>query len=225
MAVHVYTRYVKTLRLVLPLLAGLGLLSLLIWPWWREQQQMHDDQAAASKAIGATDTGTTAAPLQVEKPDYQGIDAKGRAYRITAARVEQNLNPKAPITLIEPKAMLTLDSNPDAATVPRQAALQALRGVYDAQAQTLDLRGDVTLHYTGDYVITMQDLTVDIVSGVAVSTTPVEGHGSRGFLSARSLNIADKGGTIVLNGPSRLVLQPKAASTVPLPSVSVMPKS
>lgn len=218
MALHIYTRYVKVLRLVLPAIAILGFLSLLIWPWWRERQQQlldmaeHQQQQAADQATSAS--GNASAPLQVEKPDYQGIDTKGRAYRITATRVEQNLNPKAPILLIEPLAVLTLDPATDIATTNRTIKLEGLHGLYDAQAQTLDLKGRVILHYLDAYDIQAEDLIVDLAGGAAMTTTPIEGRGPRGFLSAQSLNIADKGAIIVLKGPSKLVLHPSDAPAV-----------
>lgn len=223
MALHIYTRYVKILRLVLPTIAILGFLSLLIWPWWRERQQQLIDLAEhAANPVAVTPTPVdTTAPLQVEKPDYQGVDTKGRAYRVTASRVEQNLNPKAPILLIEPLATLTLEAASEG-TPERAISLQGQQGIYDAQSQTLDLKGKVILNYLGDYDIQAEDLAVDLAEGAAMTTTPVEGRGPRGFLSGQSLNIADKGAVIVLKGPSKLVLQPqdKPAEAPSVPSTT-----
>ena len=218
MALHVYTRYVKILRLLLPAMAIIGFLSLLIWPWWKERQQNIFDLARKQEAASVAAQTDSVAPLQVVKPDYQGVDTKGRAYRITASRVEQNLNPKAPILLIEPMATLALDPATD--TEPgRTISLQAMHGLYDAHAQTLDLKGAVILSYPGAYDIQTDDLAVDIARGAAMTTTPVYGKGPRGFLSGQSLNIADKGAVIVLKGPSKLVLQfpsaPSSDSTTP----------
>lgn len=211
MALHIYTRYVKVLRLVLPAIAILGFLGLLIWPWWKEYRQQQIDLRDNPPPAAATSPNTTS-PLQVEKPDYQGVDSKGRAYRITATRIEQNLNPKAPILLIDPLATLTLEAA-TGNTPARTMSLQGLQGLYDAQSQTLDLKGKVVLNYLGAYHIEAEDLAVDLAQGVAMTTTPVEGHGPRGFLSGQSLNIADKGAVIVLKGPSKLVLQPEDKPT------------
>lgn len=221
-----YTRYVRILRLVLPAIVIISLLALFIWPWWVEHQQKLADIARheAEKATLATTHAETTAPLQVMKPEYQGLDKNGRPYHITAARVEQNLNPKAPLTLFEPVATLTLDPQ---ANPPRTVSLQALSGTYDANAQTLDLKGNVVLTYEGAYTITAEDLAVDIVEGIAVTTTPVTGQGPRGFLSAQSLNIADKGARIVLKGPSKIVLAPSstAATETPAPTADPVPLS
>jgi lipopolysaccharide export system protein LptC len=228
MAVHLYTRYVKILRLVLPAVAVISLLGLLVWPFWREHRQNNeaaDDLAKSQQhqphaAPTSGQTTPTAAPLQVIQPDYQGLDNQGRPYRITASRVEQNLNPKAPILLVDPSATLILSPATETRS-ERSLTLKAMHGLYDAQAQTLDLKGAVNLLDDQGYVITAQDLVVDLARFYAMTTTPVTGEGPQGTLSAQSLNIADKGAVIVLKGPSRLVFQPadpKPPALAPVPA-------
>ena len=226
-----YTRYIKILRLVLPSLAGVGLVALLVWPWWREFQMTRTEDAEKIAAPIATPEtpSAPAAPLQVMKPDYQGLDSKGRPYRITATRVEQALDPAAPLKLIEPHATLDLEpqhedeekeatslSAPtsdavDDSAAARKLTLAAVQGIYSPKEQTLDLKGNVVLTTSEGYEIKTQDLAVDIVKGAALTTTPVEGHGPRGFLSGQALSIADKGALVVLKGPSRLILTPEPA--------------
>lgn len=208
-----YTRYIRILRLVLPAIVIISLLALFIWPWWTEREQKRIDAARHEAERKAAQAATaSAAPLQVMKPEYQGVDKNGHPYHITAARVEQSLNPKAPLNLFEPFATLTLDPQ---ANPPHTVTLQALSGIYDANAQTLDLKGKVVLVYEGSYNITAEDLAVDITQGIAATTTPVTGQGPRGFLSGQSLHIADKGTVIVLKGPSKIILVPAADSPAP----------
>lgn len=209
---NLYTRYIKILRLVLPAIAAISLLALLIWPWWNEKKQLSVKKPATP--IATATPGKPAAPLQVMKPEYQGMDKSGHAYRITAERVEQALDPKDPLILVAPQATLNMDLSAAAKTTPAKPpiTLQALGGTYDTQAQTIDLKGQVTLNYDG-YTLVSEDLAVDIQSGAATTTTPVTGQGPRGNLSAQMLSIADKGNVLVLKGPSRLVLLPEAAQT------------
>lgn len=231
MAVHLYTRYVKILRLVLPVLAGVSLLGLLVWPFWREHRQ-NDKAVAALAAQNATRndevadaaaaaTAQNGVPLQVIRPDYQGLDRQGRPYHITAERVEQTLDPRAPITLIQPSATLTMRAaEPDdpARRPARSLTLTAAHGLYDAAAQTLDLKGDVTLRDATGYTLSMQDLAIDLARFYAMTMTPVTGSGPQGSFSGQTLNIADKGAVIVLKGPSRLVFQPATVAPQALPA-------
>ncbi|HEY1096065.1 MAG TPA: LPS export ABC transporter periplasmic protein LptC [Alphaproteobacteria bacterium] len=211
-----YTRYVRVLRLVLPVLASVSLLVLLIWPWWHERQQLSVKKVAPP--VSTAQTPKSAAPLQVLKPEYQGMDKSGRMYRITAERVEQTLDPKAPLLLIAPQASLNMSKNAEEIAAPSDAnpplTLRATNGLYDMQAQTIDLKGKVVLDYAG-YQLTAEDLAVDMVAGAATTTTPVTGQGPRGTLSGQMLSIADKGSIIVLKGPSRLVLMPENTADKP----------
>jgi lipopolysaccharide export system protein LptC len=205
-----YTRYIKMLRLVLPTLAAIGLLTLLLWPWWRERQQTLLS-GAIIPPVSTSPTPAAKAPLQVLKPEYQGTDKSGRPYRITADRVEQALDPKDPLLLIAPRASLVFDAAKTDHT--GEATLQAQQGLYDQQAQTIDLQGNVIFAY-GGYQLHAADLALDLIAGAATTATPVTGDGPAGSIAGQALSIADKGARIVLKGPSRVVLHP-VSSTEP----------
>jgi lipopolysaccharide export system protein LptC len=213
---HTYTRYIKTLRLVLPVIAAISLLALLIWPWWQEKQQLRVKKAA-SVAAATSDASVSNAPLQVHKPEYQGLDRSGRPYHITAERVEQSLDPKAPLLLTAPLATLTLrDDTDNRDPQAAQMTLRATHGLYDMQAQIIDLKGEVTFDYAGYTVIT-QDLALDMLASAATTSSPISGSGPRGTLEAQQLTIADKGHRIVLKGPSRIIFHAATPSSVTTP--------
>lgn len=212
---HTYTRYIKTLRLVLPVIAGVSLLALLIWPWWQEKQQLRVKKAAHTTITAAPHAPVSSAPLQVAKPEYQGLDRSGRPYRITAERVEQSMDPKAPLLLMQPLATLTLrPESSEADPQTSQVTLHAQHGLYDTQSQVIDLKGEVTFDYAG-YTVLADDLALDMLAGVALTSGPVSGSGPRGTLEARQLTIADKGHRIVLKGPSRLIFHAEPPSVSP----------
>lgn len=206
-----YTRYVKTLRLILPVLAGISLLALLIWPWWQEKQQYKIKQAHETR-LSQQDAQrpVSDAPLQVQKPEYHGVDQAGRPYYITAERVEQALDAKVPMVLIRPQASLHLDAT--AAPHHQTVTLQADQGLYDLQAQIIDLKGNVTLNYAG-YTIIADDLALDMTGAAAATNSSVSGHGPRGTLEATRLMIKDKGTRLVLKGPGRLVFKTDSPSS------------
>jgi lipopolysaccharide export system protein LptC len=204
-----YTRYVKILRLILPVVAGISLLALLIWPWWQEKKQFKLKQAHEASVAHQNQSASTA-PLQVQKPEYQGTDHAGRPYYVTADRVEQSLDPKAPLLLIQPQAALNLGQNKSDQTAT--VTLNAAHGLYDMQAQTIDLKEKVIFDYAG-YTLHTDDLALDMLGGAATTNSPVTGQGPRGTLEAQRLTIEDKGARIVLKGPGRLVFYTNAPSS------------
>jgi lipopolysaccharide export system protein LptC len=202
---HHHTNRVIFLRLVLPVIAIAGLITVIAWPILNE---IKEKAVSANVAISAEDIALAAptsdgqAQLQVMKPEFTGVTSQGQPYTVTADRVLQGLQMNTPMTLEKPRAAVSLD---DAAS----AAISSQSGIYDPKAETLDLQNDVTVTHSDGYTLNLQDLAVDLKNGIAVTKNPVSGIGPAGSLEAQEMELRDKGNHIILHGKSKLVLNPK----------------
>ncbi len=207
MAVHTYTKRVKFLRGFLPLLAVAGLVVVVGWPVYSHIKETIKSKTSLtrlqSEEISVTlPQAGKPAQLQVTKPEFTGRDDHNRPYKVTAARVVQDVPldkmTEGAMQLDKPVASIVLDEQSN-------ATLQAASGLYDPKKQTLQLNDDVLLQHDG-YTLRMQDLFVDLVAGSSATQKPVSGEGPMGQLAAESLELRDKGAHIILHGRSKITL-------------------
>src|SRR5207253_966968 len=80
-------------------------------------------------------------------------------------------------------------------------------GVYQSQAQLLDLFGNVALaHENGTRFVT-NTARLDIGHNAAEGRDPVEGHGPSGDIKSQGFRIYDKGDTVIFTGKSDMLLK------------------
>jgi lipopolysaccharide export system protein LptC len=208
MAVHVYTNRVKFLRGFLPLLAVAALVVVVGWPVYSHIKETIKSKTSITRLKSEEISVTLPQPgkpaqLQVTKPEFTGRDDHNRPYKVTAARVVQDVPldkmTEGAMQLESPVASISLNEKSN-------ATLQAQNGFYDPKKQTLQLNNDVLLQHSDGYTLRMQDLFVDLVQGSSVTQKPVSGEGPMGQLAAESLELRDKGAHIILHGRSRITL-------------------
>ncbi len=188
-----YSRFVATMKVVLPALAVAIILLVLVWP-----RIVPEDSRFR---IGLSELGPGAADnLSMVNPRFQGRDNRDRPFTIVAQKATQVADDTKRITLDRPEADITLA---DGAWV----ALTADSGVYHRQDKTLDLRGHVSLFHDQGFEMHTTRVQIDLASAAAHSDSPVEGHGPAGTLNAQGFRVRDQGQTIVLTGKSRLVVR------------------
>lgn len=214
-SVFTYTNHIVFLRIFLPLVAVIALAVVIIWPlysgWMLRQQTANSTTRLRAEEIAMTLPKAGApAQLQVTKPEFSGVDREQRPFKITADKIIQEVTIDNPtggaIALDQPKAIMVLDAQN---TV--QATLQAMKGLYDQQKQTLILTEQVRLTHTDGYVLDMQDLFVDLATGSSKTSYPVQGNGPLGSLSGQSLEVRQHGQHLILHGPSKVILKGNAS--------------
>ncbi len=196
-----YSRFVATMKVVLPALAVAIILLVLAWP-----RLVPDDSRFR---IGLSDLSPGAADtLSMVKPRFRGRDSHDRPFTIVAQKATQLAADSTHITLDRPEADITLA---DGAWV----ALTADSGTYRRQAKTLALSGNVSLFHDQGFEMHTTRAQIDLGEGSAHSDSPVEGHGPAGVLSAQGFRVRDQGRTIVFTGESRLVVRGGAGEGSP----------
>ena len=186
-----YTRLVRRLRVILPVVGLVAIAAVILWPRIRN-------------AINhPTVLGEEERKARMVAGRFVGTDRNGRPYTVTYDTAEQPPG-GGPVEMVNPLAEITLDNG-------RWVAVKAAQGHYDQARGLIDLVGHVELLHDDGYRFTTERAHVEFDKNLIWGDRAVEGHGPKGQIEARGFRVADKGDTIVFTGPARLVLRPDAA--------------
>ncbi|HYE00095.1 MAG TPA: LPS export ABC transporter periplasmic protein LptC [Alphaproteobacteria bacterium] len=184
-----YSRFVRILKVTLPL-AALGLLGAVVaWP------QIGSDVPPPPPVVAQAEGPT------MTDPRFHGTDSRNRPFSVTAERAVQAVQAGSPVALEKPDAEVTLGDG-------TWVQVSARTGQFDQPNQMLRLDGDVTVFHDSGYQMQGEQLQVKLEEGRLWSDAPVRGQGPNGEIEAEGLQIVDRGRTVVFTGKSRLVLRP-----------------
>jgi lipopolysaccharide export system protein LptC len=204
-----YSRRVALLKRVLP---AVGLSLLLLVAAWPRLVPLWESVRLPYAAIDLRE----AKELRMIDPRYAGVDRLNRPYVVTAAVGRQLPDSKDLMSLDKPRAQLLL--RPDATVV-----VTAATGIYQSQAQLLDLFGKVTLtHQNGTRFITAR-AHVDLATNIAEGHDPIAGSGPSGDIEGQGFRVSDRGDTVIFTGQSHLLLKPAKPSRSPPPPPALPP--
>jgi lipopolysaccharide export system protein LptC len=199
-----HSRRVALLKRVLP---AIGLALLLLVAVWPQLAPLWERMRLAFPAIDLRD----ARELRMINPHYSGVDRLGRPFVVAAAVGRQVPDRQDLMSLEAPRADMKIHRDAD-------LVVTAATGIYQSQAQRLDLFGEVTLvHQNGTRFVT-DTARVDVANSTAEGSDPVTGHGPSGDVSAEGFQILDKGDTIIFTGRSDMLLRgatPGTAKSAP----------
>lgn len=187
----VYTRFVRVMRYVLPLLAIALTIIIILW----EDMGSQVDKAGQERLMPEVEE----ARGELLNPQFDSTDSAGRPYRVSAARATQDQANQRAMKLETPQAIIQMDAN----TAINGSAQS---GVYEQEAGRLFLSGSVHLNHGDGYDLKSEELRVDLKTGQAFSDLPVRVTGGMGTIDARGLEADNERGLIVFKGPAKLVL-------------------
>jgi lipopolysaccharide export system protein LptC len=188
-----HSRTVRWLRILLPSaallivagLAGAAFLPSLIGP-----------------GIDIGSVGVSTDGIVMANPRLSGREGD-RAYDVTAARAVQNLaNPK----LVELEGIVARITLPGENWI----RLEAARGLYDSEAETLKLTEGITVASRDGEDATLASADIDLKTGAATSADPVAIDSPRGSIRAGGAVVGNDGGAIVFNNGVSLTITPGA---------------
>lgn len=204
-----YSRRVALLKRVLPI-AGAALLALVAA--WPRLGPLLDSVRLGFPMIDLRE----AHELRMLNPRYAGVDRLNRPFVVTSAIGRQVPNRDDLMSLESPRAEMTMHSG-------AVVVLTAATAMYQAQAQLLDLFGDVNLvHQNGTRFVT-KTAHIDVAAETAEGHDPITGNGPSGDIAAQGFRIADKGDTIIFTGNSHLVLKGGKANASPAMKPPALP--
>lgn len=189
-----YSRFVGMMKLLLPVL-GLGLVvTLVIWP--------SEFQKATGFHLGTVSSDVdSGADLTMLRPRYLGTDARSQPFVVTADSATQDPADQRLITLIRLQADMSM-------TDGRWFTVMADNGVYHQQKQFLRLNGAVNFFSDQGYEINAKFVEINLKSGKASSSFPVNGQGPFGTIRANSLRIEEFGEKLLLLGNVKMQILP-----------------
>lgn len=152
------------------------------------------------KAFGPTAPPLTSPTLNVLmlNPRFEGIDANGNPYVITADTARRRRENVALVDLVNPRLVDQTSSN-----------VKAREGVYDRDSQVLDLIGDVVMTDTAGYTFTADKTRMFIKDSRVEGATPLHGFGPVGEVKADSYEVLDDGDRLILTGHVWTKIVPK----------------
>jgi lipopolysaccharide export system protein LptC len=195
-----YSRFVSTMKVALPVAAGVLLLLVVVLPQFRSD----DDRFRIGMSMIKGDNTDS---LSMTNARYFGTDDKGQPYSVTADGVRQHQDNDRAIDLVTPKAEMTLTNG-------TFMSAGATAGIYDRDHQKLDLSGEVTVTQDKGNQLHTTEASVMLKDRTASGRAPVTGDGPFGKMEAQGgFDLSDGGKIVHFHGPARLVLNPKNKST------------
>ncbi len=186
-----YDRFVRLVKIVLPLAALAVMLVTLIWPLSASQE--------FSFILDKNQVETSKERLRMERPVYRGEDRRGQAFEITAQRAVQRSSSTPIVELTGIDAVLAMKAG--------QARVSAAAGRYDLESEKLQVNGPVKLRRSDGYSLETQDVSVDLPTRTVRSAGAVTGRMPLGQFSAGKFS-ADVGGrVVVLDGGAHLRIE------------------
>ena len=189
-----YGRMVQFLKVALPTVAVMLIALLIAWP------QLSEHTTLPGMKLLDID-GNSGDSMQLSNARYQGIDDKNQPYTVTADKVRQENLDSTFVNLEGPKADIMMADQ-------SWAAVTALTGVFNREAQILNLAGSVNFFHDLGYEIRTESAQLDIVEGHALGKEHVEGQGPFGQFDAEGFEVFDRGARVLLTGKSRLLIYP-----------------
>jgi lipopolysaccharide export system protein LptC len=189
-----YSRFVSLAKRIFPVIAVSLIVLVAVWPRIEEAiEHVHF-------ALPRIDL-REAHDLRMVHAHYSGIDRQQRPYVITAEIARQNPGAADIVALEGPKGDLTTLTGGWFEVTSRT-------GLYQPQAQLLDLFGDVQLFQDKGNEFHSESAHVDMANGTAEGHEPIEGQGPFGHATGEGFRILDRGDVVIFTGRSRLDLAP-----------------
>lgn len=198
-----HSRWVQSLRILLPLTA-LGLtVAVLLWPSVgsdKNRVRINQNQLAGGPAARPEDD-----VLRMAQPRFVSTDQNDRPFTITADSATQTRADDSEVSLVAPKADL---ADKDGGWMQ----LGADSGYFNRKSDSLRLEGNVTLFHDNGMEFQTTRMGANLKDRSITSDAPVEGQGPQGSLSARDgFRVLQSGQRIELIGPSKVVVRGSAS--------------
>lgn len=186
-----YTVFVKSMRILLPLVA-VALVGLVItWP----------DMEKRVEPMKREELLPDTANMQNEllQPKFESVDQKNQPYTVTADLATQSRDNPDIINLDKPAGSLTMS---DGGIV----AMQAETGIYQQRDEKLFLKGTVKLMNDTGYTLESDEMRVNLQTSEAFSDKDVHVQGPDGTIEAAGLEGNSEKGLLIFKGPAKMIL-------------------
>ena len=190
--------FVRTMKVMLPLLAFAILGLVLIWPQLRSRSEGFRLSFAN---VAPADGGIT-----MQKARYRGTDRNNRPYLVTADVATQEGGAVRQVALDRVAGDITMGDN-------SWLSLTANTGLFNQDAQTLWLQGDINVFSDRGYEFHGLTADIDLKAGTMATDDKVWGHGPLGQINANAMRVYERGDRVVFTNGVKTLLYTKAQVT------------
>ena len=184
------SRFVGTMKYILPGLAMLLLVVVVAWPEFASD----DDRFRIPEAVGPIGTSRP----QVLNARVLGVDSQSRPFQITAdTSALKNEEGREFYFLEQPKADIVLEDG-------SWVALTAVDGEYEEETKFLYLVGDVNIFHDAGHEFRTPTARFNLEDKSAAGDEAVEGQGPLGSLQSEGFRILDGGDRVLFTGKSEM---------------------
>ena len=186
------SRFVATMKYVLPGLAMLLLIVVVAWPEFASE----DDRFRIPEAVGPIGTSRP----QVLNARVLGVDSKSQPFQITAETSALKSDDGREFYQLEkPKADIALEDG-------SWVALTATDGEYEEITKYLYLVGDVNVFHDAGHEFRTPKARFNLGDRSASGDDPVEGQGPLGTLQSEGFRIFDGGERVLFTGKAQMII-------------------
>lgn len=139
--------------------------------------------------------------LVMANPKLEGFTKDGQRYSMNAGRAVQDFEQQGVVTLHGIDANMPIDKD-------KWARVQTESGVFDRNANTLDVTTDITVTTSDGMVANLKSAFLDINNGNLKTSDPVDIQANGSKISAGSMSILDNGKRVIFESNVRLDIDP-----------------
>lgn len=186
-----YSRFIRSMRLVLPLIALAIITLLFAWP--------EMDETIEPLAREQILPDVPSAQNELLKPRYESLDKDQQPFTVTAEKAAQDQNNPELILLDKPTADLLMKDG-------TWLAAKADDAIYEQNAEKLQLRGNVHLFHDAGYQLETEELRVNLATQEAFSDMDVQAQGPEGIINSIGLEAHGENNIVIFKGPATMTL-------------------
>jgi len=188
---HSYTRFIRFLRLALPIF-GLSLIAV-IFAWPRMEETV--EPIAREELLPSTPI----AQNELINPRYESRDDKKQPFTITAQKATQGQDNPEIIELESPTADLLMNDG-------SWLAAKANTGIYEQNSEKLFLNGNVRLFHDDGYQLESDEMRINLQTQESFSDKDVIAQGPQGTINAIGLEAYGADNKLIFKGPATMTL-------------------
>lgn len=193
---HGYTKFVRVMRLALPVAAAVVILVVFLRMGGTEENIKAVDVQPDTPEIEKEDVARN----ELVNPKFVSVDHKNQPFEIVAERAVQGDGDKDLILLDQPVGKMTLSGGAD-------VKMSSISGRYRQETEKFFLEGDVLLEHSDGYKLESSEAHIDMDKNFAWSEKDVVASGPDINIDAKGLSVNGQTGEIVFKGPAMLVFE------------------
>jgi lipopolysaccharide export system protein LptC len=195
-----HSRWVRALRLGIPLVVGAAVIVYAFGSWLNPLAGLN---LPAISSLGISGTKIT-----MDAPRLAGFTRDGRAYELTAAAAAQDLKRPQFIELQGVRAKMQLE---DGNTVN----VTSDSGLYDTKAEVVTLSKNVIITMTNGTTVRMAETTLDMRKNHVTSDKPVQVDVADGHVNAQKMEVVNGGEVVYFRDGVSMQLERPASADAP----------